>query len=142
MRHGVTDPPGQAALRHGSSPAWGGLRGEGSPHIPALMQEENRLQPLASCAVTQLQRPGLRDSSLVWEGKRGEVWGGGGEQSSQCVIEPARGSLLHPPATSGKHLFTSFGSSSLHRPSCFFSFFFTSALSSLSSHQHRKPKCN
>lgn len=34
----------------------------GGSYIPALMQEENRLQPLASCAVSRLQSSGLGDS--------------------------------------------------------------------------------
>ncbi len=38
------------------------MRRRGGSYIPALMQEENRLQPLTSCAASWLQSAGLRDS--------------------------------------------------------------------------------
>lgn len=92
----------------------------------------------ASCPDFKGQR--WRDRSMAWERKRA-VEEEGGEQSSQCVTQPARGSLLQPQATSGKHLFSSFVSSLLSRPGCLLGFFVV-VVSSSPPHQHRKLKCN
>lgn len=95
----------------------------GCPHIPALMQEENRLQLLASGVSSRLQRPAV-ERQKEGLGEEESCLKRGGEQSSQCVAQSARGSLLQPQATSGKHLFSSFVSSLLSRPICLLVFFF------------------